>query len=178
MANYDETDLTIHENVFCYNDYVQIIDYISRPCWRFGHGSYPKNHKKYQESFPFWVMELDNEEFFSNHLLSKITNLIDKKVKLVNVYANGHTYGTKAILHQDWSDPSGITFLYYPNNLWKLEWGGKTLFKLDEDKYYFNIPKPNSAILFPGEIWHCAEETSRSFSGLRVTIAWKLLLED
>lgn len=56
------------------------------------------------------------------------------------------------------------------------EWGGKTIFNLNNQYEYYD-PCPNTAICFPGEISHMAEGVSRLFTGLRVTIAWKLLLK-
>lgn len=177
MRTFDESDIISYTNVFDEQEYSDIILQMSSPMWRYGHGSDKKN-SNYKNSPPFWIMELKQEKLFSETLFEKIIKLTGKNFRLNTVYANGHTYGTKGRPHQDWYTKEGYTFLYYPNAVWDLEWGGKTAFILDKDKYYFNCPKPNSAVLFPGMIWHYAEETSRLFTGLRVTIAWKLILED
>ena len=91
--------------------------------------------------------------------------------------ANGHTFGTQGEFHVDWYEPNGRTLLYYANSNWRPEWGGKTIFLLDKEELYYQNPIPNSAVLFPGNTPHMAEGTSRLFSGLRVTIAWKLILK-
>ena len=177
MQTFDEKDIKNYYDVFNDHDYLQIMKYLSRAKWRYGHGSYRKTDQEYYSSPPFWIMELNEDEFFSEILFEKIKHIIGKKSSLHSVYANGHMYGTKGRPHQDWIDESGLTFLYYPNSKWDIEWGGKTAFILDRDKYYYRNPQPNSAVLFPGMIWHYAEETSRLFSGLRTTIAWKIVLE-
>jgi Rps23 Pro-64 3,4-dihydroxylase Tpa1-like proline 4-hydroxylase len=177
MQTFEETDIISYNDVFDNKEYSDIVKHLSGPHWRYGHGSDKKN-PNYKNSPPFWIMELNEEKLFTEVLFQKILNLTESKFSLLSVYANGHTYGTKGRPHQDSYDKKGYTFLYYPNSVWDLEWGGKTAFILDEDKYYFKNPKPNCAILFPGTIWHYAEETSRMFNGLRITIAWKLLLED
>lgn len=176
MPLFNETDIITYDDAFSWQDHTKILQYLSEPRWRYGHGS-NKSKPEYKSSPPFWIMELINEDFFSVDLLGKIKKLTGKKYSLVTVYANGHTYGTKGRPHQDSHDENGYTFLYYPNLEWDVEWQGKTAFIFDTDRYYFNTPKPNSAILFPGMIWHYAEETSRMFTDLRITIAWKLVLE-
>jgi len=49
---------------------------------------------------------------------------------------------------------------------------------LETENIYFHVPRPNSSILFPGIIPHAAESPSRGFPGLRITIAWKLLIKE
>lgn len=169
--------------ILCYDDFFdkeefdKILDYVSRPCWGFGHGSYDKDHPNHKNSLPFWGMNLDNEEYFTNYLLNKIQDKTYTRYKLLTVYANGHTFGTKGSFHQDWYDISGRTFLLYANATWDVEWGGNTVFDYGNGDYQFSVPKPNSAILFPGMIPHYADATTRLFGGLRVTIAWKLVLK-
>ena len=47
--------------------------------------------------------------------------------------------------------------------------------KLDGE-YHYNEFIPNSIVIFPGMIPHRAETTTRLFTGLRKTVAWKLQL--
>lgn len=165
-----------YDNFFADKDWEHILKTVSCDRWKFGHGSLDPSDPKYSTSFPFWMMDLTENAYFTDYLLNIIRRKINLDFSLYTVYANGHTYGTKGSYHQDWYEDNGKTFLLYANSVWDDDWGGKTAFRLD-DEYYFNVPKPNSAILFPGVIPHRAEETSRSFLGLRVTIAWKLILK-
>ena len=45
-------------------------------------------------------------------------------------------------------------------------------------KYHYAECYPNSLVIFPGLIPHRAEPTSRFFTGLRKTVAWKLVSTD
>ena len=171
-----ENDITQYNDVFDKKEFETILEYVARPCWQYGHGSHDETHPEYNNSVPFWAMNLDNEEYFTKYLLNKIQEKTNTKFDLTRVYANGHTFGTKGSFHQDWFDEKGRTFLLYANSTWNVNWGGSTIFNLGNEEYKFCIPKPNSAVLFPGMMYHCADATNRIFTGLRVTIAWKLLL--
>lgn len=177
MANFNENHIINFDNLFSNADFYTINEYLQRDKWWFGHGSYPKNHPNFHNSTPFWGMTLDDENYFTDYLLNIIQEKTNQKFSLYTVYANGHTYGTKGSFHQDWFEDNGRTFLYYANSEWDVEWGGKTIFDLGNGKYYYHLPKPNSAIYFPGIIPHTAESTTRLFTGLRVTVAWKLILK-
>ncbi len=168
-------DIKSYNKVFSENDCKLIYDRMESHNWYFGHGSRIVNNRLV--GTPFWRMDLKDDEFFNKYLLNMIEEKTQQHYELYDVYANGHTFGTSGSFHVDWHDASGRTFLFYANPFWRIEWGGKTVFDVDGE-YHFTIPKPNSAILFPGIIPHAAEGTSRSFVGLRTTIAWKLILKD
>jgi hypothetical protein len=159
------------DSPFPKKDVITILDDMMSPGWQFGHGS---NRGKLV--FPFWIKKLNDNPFYADYLLNIIKEKTQQDYELSDVYANGHTFGTMGDFHVDWYDSSGRTFLYYPNTSWKPEWGGKTIFKMKDGEYYHPY-NPDSAILFPGEIPHMAEGVSRLFVGLRVTIAWKLILK-
>lgn len=169
----ERSDIKEYSDVFSREDCNRILESVCGPKWYFGHGSLPNGG-----GYPFWRVDLHEEEFFTKYLLNIIEEKTNQKYELYDVYANGHTFGTQGSFHKDWHDERGRTFLFYVNEAWKLEWGGKTIFDFGNGDSYFHFPKPNSAILFPGIIPHTAEGTSRSFTGLRVTIAWKLLLKN
>ena len=84
------------------------------------------------------------------------------------------TYGIEGSFHTDDTRPDTKTVLYYANEYWKQEWGGKTVFGL-EDKYHYVEPIPNSLVIFPSTVTHRAESVSRLYKQLRTTIAWKLI---
>lgn len=170
-------DIIEYDNFFSDKDYEKILETVRSPNWQFGHGSYHPDDPDYEKSFPFWVMGLEKDKFFTDHLLNIIEQKTQQQYELYDVYANGHTFGTNGLFHEDWHDDRGRTFLLYANKSWNVDWGGKTVFNLGNDNYHFVVPKPNSAILFPGLIPHAAEGTSRKFVDLRVTIAWKLLIK-
>ena len=176
MEKYSINDLQHYTNVFSKEDCEKITECVSGPNWYFGHGSFVQGDVR--RGYPFWRIDLHESEYFSEYLLNIIQEKTNQEYELYDVYANGHTFGTQGSFHQDWHDERGRTFLFYANENWKVEWGGKTSFMFGPDDTYFHVPKPNTAILFPGIIPHTAEVTSRSFTGLRITIAWKLLLKN
>ena len=176
MKFFTEKDIVTYENFFDDRDFDTILDYLNRPMWKWGHGSLPKTHPDRPEFVtPFWAMELRREAFFVDYLLNVINNKINKKFIFDGCYCNGHTYGTSGSFHQDWEDSTGRTVLLYANDVWEQEWGGKTVFNIDGRYHYVDFV-PNSIVIFPGIIPHRAESTTRLFTGLRKTVAWKLML--
>ena len=125
--------------------------------------------KMHQSSAMHVLFLLANIRSFFN----KIQNIVSKRFLLLNVYANGQTYGQSGAWHLDSDSAEDYTFLYYANCNWKTTWGGETVFKFDDTIKYF-LPKPNTALLFPATIWHYAKSPSRDFCDLRTTLAFKL----
>jgi hypothetical protein len=167
------SDIVEYQNFFSPTDFLSITRSISNKPWYWGHVSHPKQS---QGLPPFWQMPLNDDKFFTNYLLNKIEENTGVEYDLERVYANGQTYGMRGSIHQDGFDESCRTLLYYPVETWNPEWNGKTAFKLGSE-YRYVVPEPNKAVIFPGAIPHWAEETSRTFAGLRITIAWKLFIK-
>ena len=175
---YTIDDVVQYDNFFDKEDFQEIQNKTGYgSAWNFGHTSYGRDHPEHQYCTPFWKIDFATDTFFKDHLLNKIQEKLETRFKLQHVYANGHTFGTMGDFHRDWNDETGRTFLLYVNNGWSIDWGGHTIFDLGDGKYHYHLPRPNSATFFPGIIPHMAEATSRKFGGLRVTIAWKLLLK-
>lgn len=155
-------------DIFTDEERQEIQQYLKSPNWQFGHVSQKADiHKK------FWIMNLAEHEFFNTYLFKKIQSLTEKNFDLLNVYANGQTYGQSGSWHLDSENLNDYTFLYYANLKWNASWGGETVFNVNNTLQYF-IPKPNSGLLFPSSIWHYAKSASRDFFDLRTTIAFKL----
>lgn len=175
MHNFNENDIKTFDNVFSEVEMHSIIKYLERPMWRYGHVSSTKD-KRYMNCPPFWSMTLVKDEFFTEHLLNKILEVTGDDLILETVYANGQTYGIGGQPHEDSVDEYGRTFLLYANTGWDVRWNGKTTFMF-QDKSIHVQPAYNKAVYFPGIIKHFAEETTRTFGGLRTTVAWKLRLK-
>jgi|LakMenE18May11ns_1017448.scaffolds.fasta_scaffold9942043_5 hypothetical protein len=160
--------ITFFENIFSQKDFEEIHKYILSPNWAFGHYSDENSAHKM-----FWNLDLSNIQYFNDYLFSVITQITNRNWKIERIYANGQTYGLDGSFHID-SD-NGYTFLYYCNREWNPSWAGNTIF-IDENTNQIEsiCPKPNHAILFPGNILHYGQSPSRDFYGLRVTIAYKL----
>jgi len=170
--NFTKEDIISYENVFSEPEVESIFQYLSRPNWRYGHVSSGQNYKNCP---PFWSMSLVDDEFFTVHLLNKIKELTGEDLIISSVYANGQTYGLGGQPHLDANDDKGRTFIYYANHGWDVRWNGKTTFMF-KNGYHHEMPSQNKAIYFPGIIKHFAEETSRTFGGLRMSVVWKLQL--
>ena len=122
----------------------------------------------------FWNMNLMNDLYFKENIFQILQKKLEIKADANFIYANGQTFGQGGDLHID--DPDGFTFLLFCNRIWKFEWGGKTAF-IDRDYTTKYIePKPNRIVFFPGSIMHRSEEVSKQFTGLRITLAYKLKL--
>ena len=159
-----------YDNVFGDYDFAQILEDMARPQWRYGHASVSKDH-----DIPFWEMKLDDEPFYNEYLLNIIRDVTNEPdLELERVYANGHVFGDKAMPHTDGHYDDCRTFLLYANHMWDHTWGGKTAFKGSDGNWTWVEPAPNKAVFFNGRMLHHAEEVSRTFNSLRVTIAWKL----
>lgn len=168
--NFTKNDIIRYNNVFSEVEVESIFKYLERPKWRYGHIS---STYEYKNCPPFWSMSLVDDEFFTTHLLNKIKQITGDDLIIKTVYANGQTYGISGQPHVDAYDENGRTFIYYVNRGWDVRWNGKTTF-IFNDEYHHEIPGPNQAVYFPGMIKHFAEETTRTFGGLRMSVAWKL----
>ena len=178
MSDFAESDIVTYHDFFEPEDFKAISDYLDRPAWKWGHGSLNDGHPDKPEfNTPFWKMDLIEEYFFTGYLFNIIKKKTNQDFFITRCYCNGHTYGTSGLFHIDWDDNTGRTVLLYAHDTWKQEWGGKTVFDLN-GKYHYNEFIPNSLVIFPGIIPHRAEPISRAFTGLRKTVAWKLLLKD
>ena len=94
---------------------------------------------------------------------------------MLRQYANGHTYGLGGRSHQDDQRENTFTLLYYPMPVWEHLWDGETMyFNAAGDVLAAVRPQPNRAVIFDSRIPHAGRAPSRFFSGLRVTVAFKL----
>jgi len=140
--------------------------------WHFGQFS---SNDPQVKNFPFWMLTLDHDPFFTGTMFAHIQQTFRKKFTLERVYANGQTYGLPGSFHQDSQSALSYTFLYYANPEWNPMWGGETMIQTPDRGIVAVTPMFNSGVLFPGDWWHMGKEPTRHFEGLRVTVAFKLL---
>ena len=122
----------------------------------------------------FWYTDLSNNEFFTNTLFERIPN---GPWILERVYANGQTFGQNGKFHQDSTNHRCWTFMLYTNNIEPNtinDWGGQTEFETNDGRFS-QTPEPNLGILFKSDMFHRGFGPSKKVSGLRITIAWKLV---
>ena len=162
--------IKIFRDTFTENELSKIFECTMQAKWEFGLSSLPHFSNN---SYPFFKMDLMNNVFFTIDLFERIKSITEFDFELINVYANGNLFGTPGTIHADSLHDDYYTFLIYANTNWDIEWGGKTIF-LPENDFFSVCPDRNLSVLFKSNIEHFSEDVSRKFSGLRVTVAYKL----
>ena len=151
---------------------------------------------------PFWhADDLEKNEFFNQYLHDIIVQKLNlTNAKCMRIYANGQTGNMNGEPH---TADGPLTFLYFANQIWNVDWDGHLAFlnvtgkKYNGDEYgnvdqswldwiYTASPddeiekvityKPNRGVLFPSDIVHYAMAPHRFFSGLRMSLAYKFFL--
>tara|TARA_B100000945_G_scaffold174711_1_gene140048 strand:+ start:64 stop:552 length:489 start_codon:yes stop_codon:yes gene_type:complete len=125
---------------------------------------------------PFWHYdELEKQEYFNDFLYKKICDKLGRTFKSVErIYANGQTACQCGNPHMDDGD---LTFLYYPAPFWDVRWQGHLIFLLGEEgkeDERIVLHRSNRAVLFDAKQWHYADAPERGYSGLRISLAYKL----
>ena len=162
--------LTKDEWDTCFNEY------LTRPQWKYGWYSDENSPHRY------WAMNLCEDAFFTELMFDRINHLVGKKHSLHRVYAGGNTFGTQGSLHTDGGPDQdkdkAYSFLYYASpDVWHPDWGGKTAWGLNGMRHYEEF-RPNCGVYFKSDIPHFGEPTTKSFTGLRICVAFKLILEE
>ena len=166
------------------------------PGWIFANESRSSEYKT-ETSSTFWIKYLNNDDFFTKTLFNKICEVTGMNFKILRVYANGTTHGLGGDLHTDDTKPDTYTFLYYTNPKWFAEWGGATIFcqytntirhKLTPGYAYTGdtssanveafFPKPNTGLLYKSNVVHTNLEPTRHCKELRITVSYKLILNN
>jgi hypothetical protein len=93
---------------------------------------------------------------------------------LIRCYANAHTFGVEGYPHTDSSRDQDSTVVLYLNKTWRREWGGETMVYNQDSIAHAELPKYNTALVFPGNQWHVAKPVSRICPELRVTLMFKV----
>jgi SM-20-related protein len=140
--------------------------------WKFGHGSHES------DSLPFWKLELDGDPAIAEiweRVRERCAEIAGAPLRVIRVYANGHTYGLGGKAHSDDARPGTFTLLYYPMPAWKEGWDGETVYYDSDGEIALAVrPRPNRGVFFDSRIAHEGRPPSRACNALRVTIAFKL----
>ena len=137
--------------------------------WYFGHNSGDGS------GLSFWRMDLDGNPSVMalwQHAQPACEKILGQKLKVISTYANGHTYGLGGGFHRD-------AAMFNPMLAWKPLWAGETVFHDDGGEILAAVnPLPNRGVFFDAHIPHVARPPSRQFGGLRVTVAYKLIIAE
>lgn len=109
---------------------------------------------------------------------------LQENYQVLQIASNGQTYGQDGHMHPDDSTEGTYTLLIYATREWKVEWGGETSFYLNGNPHQ-NIgknlvdiasvlPMPRRAVFFDSRLVHMGRAPNRIFSGMRITLAYKL----
>jgi len=98
------------------------------------------------------VSEIDETEEIYELFRDKTKNLVFG-LELDRMYVNCFAPTENPYFHTDWED--GITFLYYPEQSWKLDDGGETQFYIDGEIRGI-VPISNRMVYFDANILHRA----------------------
>ena len=144
---------------------------INSSLWKYGHTSTNLSHTK------FFIADLINVLFFNKIFFNKIKKITNKNFNILRIYANGHVFGQEGDWHVDTNIEKAYTFLYYFNEGNPSELG-ETYFLDKNDNIKSSLPIYNSGILFKSDILHRGSSPKITFNDMRITIAFKLILNN
>ena len=171
------SNIIIIDNFLSNTDFDMATQIIKSKQWNYGHTSGGRE----KVNTPFWDIALNNEFFFTQHMVAIIEQKLNKKFKLHRVYANGQTYGQNGSYHQDESyetNPPFITACLYAHqiNLDDIETvGGNLYIKVPNKQYITCIESAaNRMVIFPSTYYHKGMAFSRYSTEMRICVAFKM----
>jgi hypothetical protein len=145
-----------------------IVNTIKKSKWMYGRKSNESDVMK------FWEMDLNNNDFLKNVFLPKIETLTNTKFSVIQIVANGQTFGQEGSWHSDSSALDDYTFVFYTNVCDDISLVGETYFKDNQNNISIVTPTPNSGIYFSSSTIHKGCAPKMEFNDIRTTIAFKL----
>jgi hypothetical protein len=163
------------DNLISEATHAQICQRLENSGWKFGHQS------NLGQGRPFWKLILDGDAA-TDHLWREAKTdceaIAGGELVVLRQYANGHTFGQGGEAHYDDHRAGSYTLLYYPMRQWQPEWAGETVFYNAEGGIAHRVaPQPRRAVMFDARLHHAGLAPSEAFTGLRQTIAFKLVLK-
>lgn len=147
-----------------------------RPCWHVfiaGKGR-PQGQSSLEE------LSANESWCFLTRLWDRFLVLHTFKVTLLGVYANGQTFGQDTIIHRDNKVCPGLTMIVFCNEHWPTSWGGELVFYDDAKENIIKavLPKSKRIVVFDGRIPHAARSPSVKCDQVRMTLAFKTVIEE
>ena len=101
------------------------------------------------------------------------------KATLLGVYANGQTFGQDTIIHRDNKVHPGLTIIVFCNEYWPTSWGGELIFYDDTKENIIKavLAKSKRVAVFDGQIPHAARSPSVKCDQVRMSLAFKTIIE-
>lgn len=184
------------DGVFSAEDHKRVFEHLNQPGWETGWKSNGGRdaHSFLHKHFAGWVsldddgnphpydceQELQQKDPFLFGLWRSAHERLFKDYRLVRCYSNAMAYGMDGYVHTDSRDPNNYTAVYYPHARWSPNWGGETIFYNQQENRVTGcfFPRPNSIVLFDGRIPHRANGVTRSYTGVRITLMFKMTKDE
>lgn len=182
--------IKIYDDMFSQIDIKSIIDFFEKIEWEINK---PQHIFTNTNDIPFYRKELKNYDFFSNYLKTKIEEKVNKKLKILRVYAVSQLFGQNSNYHTDYKDEHKYTFcLYitsteYINNIFNLNHNHAWIESMNEGNFYIKIPNQtniiciephtNRGIFFPSNYIHKGTGYDKYNSNLRICVSWKFEID-
>lgn len=180
--------IQILDNFFCCEHNQKIKDIIRSELWKanlihhrnniiVNNFREPNNkYKKFNNDWPFWRLELEENTFFKNVLKSVIEEKMNKELIVDRIYAVAQTYEQNSNFHTDYDSDNIFTLCYYINDNMTNDSGGYFHVKIPNEKMIVSVvPSDNRAVCFPSNYVHKGTGMNKMESSLRICIAWKLI---
>jgi Rps23 Pro-64 3,4-dihydroxylase Tpa1-like proline 4-hydroxylase len=150
MEKWKEIDINFADDFLSRKEHDIVADYCLNSKYDFGEVD------DYLSDYPptGMVHEIPETHFIYKLFRKRIHEKLEftHGLKLYRMYVNVFAPGERPYFHQD---GEGLTFLYYPNFEWDMQWGGETQFIVDNNINGI-VPAPNRLVFFDGMIWHRA----------------------
>lgn len=117
---------------------------------------------------------------FLTRVLERILVLHDFKIAVLGACAGGQMFGQDTIIHRDNKVHPGLTIVVFCNEHWPTSWGGELVFYNDTKEHIIKavLPKPRRMVVFDGRIPHAARSPSNTCDQVRMTLAFKTIIEE
>lgn len=156
IINIDEGKLIgIYDDVFSYQETVDMFRFIRNSLYR-------------TTGVDDSIYTSSGNQIYSNYTTGDLDSFGIRNTNGYKVLSNKHNFNQRVLeqirvnfsypteQNKPHTDSQGVTFLYYANIEWNLNWGGHTLFLNDslDDAVCVSLYRPNRVVVFDGSIPH------------------------
>jgi hypothetical protein len=165
----NDKNITVYDDYFTQFEKQNYLYFLTQSLYRITGSDSFSDEKQYQIFSSYSTNDLSQMGLLNSPGFAKISqNHNFDKMKLMQIRVNLGTPFEKNKVH---CDENGVTFLYYANLEWKLDYNGHTLFMNDDltDAEYTCLFKPGRVVVFDGTIPHMIMPPTTNAYGHRFT---------
>lgn len=190
---FTETDICVIDEAVTTEEQRQVCEQLNTASWRYG---WPVNDAPFAR--PCWhafiagsrrLERASSEAELGEHpqwgFLSTFWHRVKSahmpRATLLGVYANGQTFGQDSPIHRDnKASEQGLTVVMFCNDHWVSAWGGELVFydHRKENIIKAVLPRPGRIVIFNGQVPHNARSPSAGCDRLRMTLAFKTIIQE